>query len=30
MANNELRQGVNNVTLIGEVKEHKLKFKKVV
>jgi len=28
MANNELRQGVNNVTLIGEVKEHKLKFNK--
>jgi len=28
MANNELRQGVNNVTLTGEVKEHKLKFNK--
>ena len=28
MANNELRQAVNNVTLTGEVKEHKLKFNK--
>ena len=28
MANNELRQGINNVTLTGEVKEHKLKFNK--
>jgi len=28
MADNELRQGINNVTLIGEVKEHKLKFNK--